>query len=866
MGVVWKAVDTNLEREVAIKILPAALAADPERLARFDREAKVLASLNHPNVATVHGFHDAAGVRFLVMELVSGETLEEWLKRGSIPVDEAIPIARKIVEGIEYAHERGIVHRDLKPANVKLTAEGGVKVLDFGLAKAIAGDPNASPTATPTVIPTLTSMGTVAGMILGTAAYMSPEQARGVNIDRRADIWAFGAVFFEMLTGRRAFEGDTISDTLASVLRAPMEWEILPVPTPPGVVRLLKRCLERDPKKRLRDIGEARIALDTIGTEPEAAPASVVMAPRGRPLVPWALFVFAAIAAIVLGGASLWHKSPESPVVRFEVPADAKLARMDWPRLSPDGRRLAFQGFDAGGKVAIWIRPVDSLSAYPLAGTDGAVGRPFWSPDSKYLAYFDGAQLKKIQAAGGPPQTIGEAEFGSDGSWGAGGTIIFDGRNAQDTIRQVAASGGKATPVFSPEDAKKLPNNAWPFFLPDGKHFLFTSNESNNTGSLTIYVGSLGGGDAKRLTPTGSRVEYANGFIVYVLHGTLVAHRFDPDRLELSGDPVPLADHVSENNTRALFSVSTTGDIAYLAGGTADASELVWVDRAGKELGKIGSPSTYLDVALSPDTTKLAYSLRDERDSTLDVWVRDLERDTASRLTFDPADDSRPVFTPDGSKIVFSSSRDGGQPECFVKAANGIGTESLLYKDKNRAVCPESFSSDGRLLTLDQYGAGAPIAVVVVPADGKGEPVILSSGGSNLGVGKLSPDGRFIAYSSNETRTNEVYVQTWPPGGGKWQVSNGGGAGPRWRADGKELFYRTPDFEFFAVPVTLGAQFSAGIPKSLFKRRIVTGPVGTSAWAVAPDGQRILLNATMGNVTSPAFTLILNWPETLRAN
>jgi serine/threonine protein kinase len=353
MGVVWKAVDTTLDRDVAVKILPQALSADVERLQRFEREAKTLASLNHPNVATVHGFHEAGGVRFLVMELVLGETLEERLKRGRMAPDEALPVAAKIVAGIEYAHERGIVHRDLKPANIKLTQDGGVKVLDFGLAKAIAGDPTSTgPTSTPTVMPTLTSMGTVAGMILGTAAYMSPEQARGGTIDRRADIWAFGAVLYEMLTGRRAFEGDTVSDTLASVLRAPLEWELLPGTTPPSIVRLLKRCLERDPKKRLRDIGEARIALDTVGDEgdsnrfPPDRVGNTVAAPRR---LPWLLFGVAAFAAVALGGMMATRKPPEARVVRFTVAPDDKLSRMDWPRLSPDGRLLAFQGFDAAG-------------------------------------------------------------------------------------------------------------------------------------------------------------------------------------------------------------------------------------------------------------------------------------------------------------------------------------------------------------------------------------------------------------------------------------------------------------------------------------------------------------------------------------
>ncbi len=864
MGVVWKAVDTTLEREVAVKILPEALATDGERLQRFEREAKVLASLNHPNVATVHGFHAVDRVRFLVMELVLGETLEERLKRGAIPVDEALPVATKIVAGIEYAHERGIVHRDLKPANVKLTADGGVKVLDFGLAKAIAGDPTASgPTSTPTVMPTLTSMGTVAGLILGTAAYMSPEQARGTNIDRRADIWAFGAVLYEMLTKRRAFEGDTVSDTLASVLRAPIEWEALPAATPPAVVRLLKRCLERDPKKRLRDIGEARIALDAIGTEPElaAAPALASDPPPKSPIIPWLLFGITAVAAAVSGGMIATRKPPVAPVVRFTVEPGEKLSRMDWPRLSPDGRLLAFQGFDAAGKQAIWVRPVDSLTAYALAGTEGVTWRPFWSPDSRYLAYFEGRQLKKIPVAGGPPQLIGEAENGADGSWGTDGVILFDGRGAIEAIRRIPAAGGKAAPAFS-GDTKAIPATAsWPFFLPDGKHFLFMVNTVRTGGNKAmICVAALDTPGFKELTESGSRAEYANGYLLYVFHGTLVALRFDPDRLAVSGDPVPLADRVSENGTRALFSVSTGGALAYQAGTSGVASELVWVDRTGKELGKIGGPDTYFDLALSPDGSRIAYSLNDTRTDTHDVWVRDLARDTPSRLTFDPGDDARPVWTQDGARILFSSNRTG-RNVCMAKASNGTGDDQQVYQDETGNVFARDFSRDGRWLVFDRFAALEQAGVFVVEQGGKG-PAVRVPGSTAQLAGQLSPDARFIAYTSNETGTPEVYVQTWPPGGGKWQISNGGGFQARWRGDGKEMYYRNVEFEFFAVPVTLDPRFSAGIPKSLFKRRLQGNPNAPS-WTVKPDGQRFLLNAALATAQAAPFTVILNWPETL---
>ena len=867
MGVVWKAIDTTLDRDVAVKILPEALATDAERLARFEREAKVLASLNHPNVATVHGFHDAGGIRFLVMELVSGETLEERLKRGAMPPDEALPVARKIAEGVEYAHERGIVHRDLKPANIKLTADGGVKVLDFGLAKAIAGDPSGSgPTSTPTVMPTLTSMGTVAGMILGTAAYMSPEQARGGTIDRRADVWAFGAVVFEMLTGRRTFEGDTVSDTLASVLRAPVEWEILPKTTPPSVVRLLKRCLERDPKKRLRDIGEARIALESVGADPENAPSPAVAAaasPAKRSIVPWVLFAIAAIAAAALASTIALQKAPEARVVRFTVPPDEKLTRLDWPRLSPDGRMLAFQGTDSGGKQAIWIRPVDSLTAYPLAGTEAATGRPFWSPDSRFLAYFEGRQLKKIPVAGGAPQTIGEADSGADGSWGTGGVIVFDGRGAAAPIRRISASGGIASSAFTADTKGVSVAAAWPFFLPDGKHFLFMESAVlTGLNKSMIAVGALDTPGFKELTETGSRAEYANGYLLYVLHGTLVAHRFDPDRLKISGEPVPFADHVSEGGTRALISVSTNGAIAYQAGTTASTSELVWMDRTGKEVGKVGGPDTYFDLALSPDGSRLAYSLTDVRTDSKDIWIRDLAHDTVSRLTFEPGDDFRPVWSPDGTRIFYSSTRNGTSL-CVSRAANGTGDEQTVYKDDAANILVRGISRDGRSITIDRFATLEMPGVFVAPTDGKGRAVRVP-GDTAQGGGQFSPDGRFIAYMSNESGIPEIFVQTWPLGGGKWQISNGGGYQPRWRADGKELFYRNIVSEFVSVPVTLEPRFISGAPTVLFKRQL-QGNVNSPNWTVTSDGQKFLLSATSVSTQASPLTVVLNWPEALNA-
>jgi Tol biopolymer transport system component len=505
------------------------------------------------------------------------------------------------------------------------------------------------------------------------------------------------------------------------------------------------------------------------------------------------------------------------------------------------------------------------VTPYPLAGTEAATGRPFWSPDSRYLAYFEGRQLKKIPVAGGPPQMIGEAENGADGTWGTDGVIVFDGRGAVDPIRRIPAAGGKPSPAFA-GTAKDAPGTAsWPFFLPDGKHFLFMSNGagpgSAGTSNNQVCVAALDKPGYKTLTETGARVEYANGYIVYVLRGTLVAHRFDPDRLTLSGDPIPLADRISENSTRALFSVSTDGKIAFQAGTTGVTSELIWLDRQGKELGKIGPPDSYLDIALSPDGSQIAYSLNDSRSDTRDIWVRDLARDTASRLTFDPANEVSPLWSPDGARVFYMSNRSGFFA-CVAKAANGTGDEQPVYAIANANVSTRDVSRDGRWLVFGRFAAGEQPATIVVAADGKGEAVRVPGNGLQT-AGQMSPDGRFIAYYSNETGTPEVYVQTWPLGGGKWQISNGGGLLPRWRGDGKELFYRNAAFEFYAVTVTLEPRFTAGIPQQLFKRRLQGDNPGTPSWVVTRDGQKFLLNAALPTTQAVPFTVVLNWPETL---
>jgi Tol biopolymer transport system component len=864
MGEVWRARDTRLSREVALKVLPASLAMDRERLQRFEREAQVLASLNHPNIASIYGVEEAGGETALVLELVEGPTLEERISQGALPAEEAVAITRQIAEALEYAHERGVVHRDLKPANIKLSSDGRVKVLDYGLAKAMA--PDAAGRSDSAVSPTITSLGTVAGVILGSAAYMAPEQARGSNVDRRADIWSFGVVLWEMLTGKRLFDDATVSDTLAAVLRAPIEWGELPAAVPAGLVRLLKRCLERDPKKRLRDIGEARIALETLGTEPEAAAAASAPAPEPRRSLASTLVWAAAVAVVALSVVAIvgFMRKPASstPVIRFEVPVQDKMTSMVWPRLSPDGTMLAFQARGASGKTSIWVRRLDAFEAQELPGTEGAA-RHWWSPDSRYIAFFNGNQLKKIAATGGPAQLISEGESGADGAWGAGGTILFDGR-AIDPIHRVDASGGKAVQATVPDTSNGEVGHAWPCFLPDGKHFLYLAMPGTPDKKATIMAAALGAPGSKALTTTNSRVEYANGYLLYVLDGTLVAQRFDPDKLVLAGEPIPIAEHVAtDTNGAAGFSASSTAALAYASGTGGGESDLVWVDRDGRESGKIGEPGAYRDVALSLDGTRLAYGRTDPRGGADDIWVRDLRRDVGSRLTFGTGDEFWPVWAPDGNRVAYASG-GGGSASVYVKDANGAGDEKLLVSDAHGPVGPSSWSRDGKWMAVLWVPPSRRLQIKLLPMQGEPKLVDYAVADVSQSSAQISPDGRFVAYTSNESGTRELYVQTLPLGGGKWQISSGTADSVAWRADGKELFYKTLGDDFVAVPIATGPRFEPGLPKTLFKRAVnkaTSTAVGTR-WAVTADGQKFLINASRESRGAP-FSVVVNWPETL---
>ena len=616
MGEVFRAKDTKLDREVAIKVLPRVLADDPERIARLDREAKVLASLNHPNIAQIYGIEQRA----LVMELVKGETLQ-----GPLPLDEALRLAMQIADALEAAHEKGIVHRDLKPANIMITPAGVVKVLDFGLAKAAeapdGGDPQNSPT--------LTMSPTRAGMILGTAAYMSPEQARGKAVDRRADIWAFGVVLYEMLTGRQAFTGETVSDILAAVLTKELDLEQVPV----KVRKLLRRCLQKDPKQRLRDIGEARFLLE------DAPPDRVG---HGRPL-PWIAAGVFAVAALALGLVAYRHVNEETRVLKMSVlrPDKATFKATSLPAVSPDGRRLAFVA-TTDGKDQLWVRDLDSLAARALTGTDGA-DDPFWSPDSRLIAFFADGKLKKIEVAGGPALTLCDAALGRGGTWSKNGVIVF-GVNNGGTYR-VPAAGGSATPLTTPDRASGETSHRLPWFLPDERHFLYTANNQERE-KVAVYAGDLDSKNRKLVVSADSNAMYTPpGYLLFVRERTLMAQPFDAGKLQITGDAVPVAEQVDSSSLAAQnqFSASQNGVLAYTSGASGGGLLLTWFDRSGKVTGTLGAPGFVDWGAISPDGNTVAADHADPQIRIIDIWLHDLARGTASRFTFGPRSNEFPV-------------------------------------------------------------------------------------------------------------------------------------------------------------------------------------------------------------------------------
>ncbi len=864
MGEVYRARDAKLGRDVAIKVLPAAFAADAERLARFRREAQVLASLAHPNVAHIYGVEEADGVDALVLELVDGETLAERIARGPLPVDEALDFARQIADALEAAHERGIVHRDLKPANVKITPQGKVKVLDFGLAKAVAGDPS-SPDATQS--PTITAAATQAGVVIGTAAYMSPEQARGRSVDKRSDIWAFGAVVYEMLTGRKAFEGETISDTLAAVLRADVDWSALPRETPPSVRRVLKRCLDRDLKTRFHDVADARIAMDeteaVIGTT-SSAPPTVARPSALWPAIAAALLVLAAVGWWRALGTAAPSRAAGPTRLSIMLPAGVSLPYDDSPvfALSRDGRQLVAVG-EKEGASKLYVRSFGDAEARPIEGTGDAKG-PFFSPDGHWVAYFQEGKLKKILVEGGSPVALADIPNPRGGVWLDDDTIVYSPQYTAGLWR-VPARGGKAEELTKLDAAKGERTHRWPEALPGGKRILFTVGSArapSNYEAAEVDVLDFATGKRAKAFEGGSMPRFVPPDRLLVVRGnTAFAAPFDPGRAAVTGDAAPVIDRVGGDPSGGAAYLAAAGDgtIAYALGAFAPRDRtLVLVDRKSQQAKDVPLPPRIFQAPrFSPDGTRLAFCIGSGGGADDDVYVADLATNVVTRLTFNSTGIS-PIWSPDGKRIAFGSVI-GGKEGIWTKAADGSGQEEVLDSLVGGVEYPTSWSQDGRRVSMTR--ASPTVGIWVVPVDSPGEKGReLLSGAS---ASAISPDGRYVAYGTGLFAIGDVFVQPTDGSAGKWQITTEKGGWPVWR--GTEIFFLRDGGDVWAVNVETTPTFRAGTPHLLFRANgtYIVRSAPLYPFDVSADGQRFVLIRAQKTETANRIDVALNWPAEL---
>ncbi len=887
MGEVWRAKDLRVDRTVALKVLPEEFFEGEERRARFAREAKLLASLNHPGIATLYSFEEISGRNVLTMELVEGEDLSVRIASGPLPLEESLSIARQIAEALEAAHEKGIVHRDLKPANVKVTPQGRVKVLDFGLAKIF--DTDASPSS-PSISysPTLTARATAAGVILGTAAYMAPEQARGKAVDKRADVWAFGCVLFEMLTGKRAFQGETVSDTLASILKEDPDWAALPPGTPEKVREILRKCLRRDAKQRLHDVADARLDLEelsssvamsssvhspfeekTASPSPTGGRSASTEVERGSKknlsfFLPWAL---AAAFAAAAGALALRARAPEARVVRARITPPEGASFWLEPNgpgpavVSPDGRKVAFTAADGAGKVNLYVRSLDASEPQMLGGTEGAQ-YPFWSPDSRAIGFFTPGKLKTVDLVGGSPLTLCPVSEGKGGSWGPSGTILF-APSPNGPLSKVSDKGGDPVVVTKIDGGRGDNSHRHPRFLPDGKHFLYVArNSASASEGFPIVFASLDGGAEKVLLRSPATPQYASGRLLYLRETTLMARPFDPARGTFLGDGLPVADRIAMPSVQtgsAVFSASENGVLVTQSARGDLSSRLQWRTRDGKPDGFLGEPGEYQGVVFSPDGKLAAVTALEGGGSTYDLWILDVARGVRTRFTFDPGNDVRPVWSPDGKSIVFASDRKGHY-DLYRKSLEGAAEEEpLVVSDTDKVAA--AWTPDGRFLVFGQDVKGGGTEIRTLALDGsKKEDVILKTKASAV-ASPLSPDGRWLPVSSDESGRWEVYVTSFPKAGRKWQVSTGGGAYAFWRADGKEIVYHDQLGTVRACEVEIrpdAIEVGPGRPIMY-----ATGPSPAApSFCPTADHQRFLVVGE-GQKPNPFLDLLLNWPVTL---
>jgi eukaryotic-like serine/threonine-protein kinase len=871
MGEVYRAHDTKLNRDVALKVLLPTLASDPDRLSRFSREAQLLASLNHPNIAHIYGIEETAGVIALVMELVDGPTLADRIAHGAMPLAGALAIAGQIADALQAAHEQGIVHRDLKPANIKIRRDGTVKVLDFGLAKAI--EPTSSARAAATMSPTLSIHATQAGLILGTAAYMSPEQAAGGIVDKRSDLWAFGVLLIEMIIGRPVFDGESVSHVLASVLKSEPDWSALPADTPAAIRRLLRRCLEKDRKRRLDSAADARIEIDEALT-PQPDHSRPHERARDRRVAP---ILTALLSVAVLASAVTWavvrpKPGPPARPMRFAIvpPPSQPLEMITGDRsvaLAADGGRLVYVTGNIG-QPQLLLRAIDQLDATPIRGTVG--GRaPFISPDGRWVAFFAVSQLKRVPIGGGPSVTLCRTNGGSRGAaWLPDDTIVFATSDTGAGLLRVSAAGGEPQVLTRPDPSKGEQDHVFPFALPDGRGVLFTITPNGPIENAQVAVLDLKTGQTKTLIRGGTSPAYVEtGHLIYAVAGTVQAVRFDINKLEVTSDPVLVVDHVRSNNLGAAeFAISRNGTLVYAPGTgaaaqAAAARQLVWVDRKGYE-EPIKAPSrAYFYPRLSPDGKRLAV---DTRDQDLDVWILDFAAQPLQRFTFDPANDWFPVWTPDGKRIAFASGRTGTM-NLFWQPSDGSGRAERLTTSPS-IQWPYSFTPDGKSLVYLDQAPKSGFDLRLLHLDTMRSEALLETTATESN-GEVSPDGRFLAYQSNETNQDEIFVRPFPNvGAGVWQISSEGGSRPVWSRNGRELFYLDSNGLLTAVQVQTTPSFTRGAATKLLETRYFVANTGRP-YDVSPDGQRFLMvkdTAPDSNTTPASLVVVVNWVEELK--
>jgi eukaryotic-like serine/threonine-protein kinase len=861
MGEVYKARDTRLERTVAIKVLPQRLSASPETRQRFEREAKTISQLSHPHICALYDVGREGENEYLVMELLEGETLGERLAKGALALEQTLRYGVEIADALDKAHRQGIVHRDLKPANVMLT-KSGVKLLDFGLAKAIAPPPSQSSL---TALPTQQGL-TQEGTILGTFQYMAPEQLEGREADGRTDIFALGATLYEMATGRKAFSGASQASLISSIMTAdPPPISALQPMTPPAFDRVVRTCLAKDPEERWQSAGDVAKELRWVGEGSSAglaAPAVVSSRRRLRERLAWIAAVGAAAAATWLAVAGPRRPAetrapiqaslppPRGAEFQFIGPGAGSLT------VSPDGKFLTFAAAgDDGGKL--WLRPLEGAEARSIAGTeDGQY--PFWSPDSRFIGFFARGKLKKIAVSGGAAIDIcdvsGEPR---GGAWSRDGVILFE-PHWREGLHRVSADGGVSQPVTRVDAKRRETTHRWPVFLPDGRHYLYLAGShvaEDTSGENAIYVGELGTTDRRLLLHARSNVVYASGYLLFVRGRELVAQRFDPKRLTLEGEATTVVNGVRYERgfLQAVFSASETGILAFQRGEAQTQTRIRWFERSGRPGEYLTEPGLYFDVTLSPDGKTAAVSTGDPGD----IWLYDLARGIRTRLTFDPMTDNGPVWSPDGKAIYYSSDRKIHW-RIYRRRVSGAGQEEPISSETEPAAAWD-VSPDGRFLVyeLNATRAGTNLDLWIMPLAGAGKAIPFLAASFSESEAKFAPDGRWLAYTSDESGRREVYVTSFPGHEGKWQISSGGGTAPRWRRDGRELFYVAPDRRIHSVEVRPGATFEAGAPKALFATQIARLPLGF--YDVTADGQRFLVTEFVRSEEPEPITLVVDW-------